>query len=168
MAPVNNFDQLPLKDIHLPDPVSWWPPAPGWWLLLMLAAAVVFTQRWWMGGLRVRIRRRRLERLARRELDRIESAFKASADTAQSLQALSILLRRVAMSRYPRRRTAGLCGQEWASWLLKDDLHKALQGNSLSWLVEGTYQKDPAADVPSLIADIRRWLGCVGRGETAT
>ncbi|NVK88722.1 MAG: DUF4381 domain-containing protein [Gammaproteobacteria bacterium] len=25
-----------LKDIHSPDPVSWWPLAPGWWIIIIL------------------------------------------------------------------------------------------------------------------------------------
>ena len=39
-----NPAELPLRDIHLPEPVSWWPMAPGWWWvigLLLLASAVV-------------------------------------------------------------------------------------------------------------------------------
>ena len=28
--------QLPLKDIHLPEAIGWWPPAIGWWLLAVL------------------------------------------------------------------------------------------------------------------------------------
>jgi hypothetical protein len=33
-----------LKDIHLPDPVSWWPIAWPWWLLLAtLVAIIIFT-----------------------------------------------------------------------------------------------------------------------------
>ena len=22
---------LPLRDLHLPDAIGWWPLAPGWW-----------------------------------------------------------------------------------------------------------------------------------------
>ncbi|MFT6261488.1 MAG: hypothetical protein ACJAYK_002636 [Crocinitomicaceae bacterium] len=33
-----------LKDIHLPDPVSWWPLAWPWWLLLtIIAGIIIFT-----------------------------------------------------------------------------------------------------------------------------
>ena len=33
-----------LKDIHFPDPVSWWPLAWPWWLMLVvLIAAIIFS-----------------------------------------------------------------------------------------------------------------------------
>ncbi len=31
-----------LRDIHLPDPISWWPPAPGWWVLAVVVLALLF------------------------------------------------------------------------------------------------------------------------------
>ncbi|MGH8222486.1 MAG: DUF4381 family protein, partial [Woeseiaceae bacterium] len=33
--------QIPLRDLHLPEAVGWWPPAPGWWLLIALAVAAL-------------------------------------------------------------------------------------------------------------------------------
>jgi hypothetical protein len=26
-----------LRDIQVPEPISWWPPAPGWWLLALVS-----------------------------------------------------------------------------------------------------------------------------------
>ena len=31
--------QLPLRDLHLPETIGWWPLAPGWWFAI--AALVV-------------------------------------------------------------------------------------------------------------------------------
>jgi len=37
-----NPDPLaPLRPLHLPDQIGWWPPAPGWWLLAGVAAVVL-------------------------------------------------------------------------------------------------------------------------------
>ena len=33
--------QLPLRDLHLPPDIGWWPMAPGWWVLLAIAAAAL-------------------------------------------------------------------------------------------------------------------------------
>ena len=44
MNPAVDVSQLPLRDIHLPAAIGWWPPALGWWLLaaLVLAAAGLY------------------------------------------------------------------------------------------------------------------------------
>ena len=34
-------EQIPLRDLHLPEVVSWWPLAPGWWVLIALAAVAL-------------------------------------------------------------------------------------------------------------------------------
>ena len=38
--------ELPLKDIHLPDAISWWPPAIGWWLLALLIPILIVFSYW--------------------------------------------------------------------------------------------------------------------------
>ena len=32
-----NPAEIPIRDLHLPEPVGWWPLAPGWWLLITIA-----------------------------------------------------------------------------------------------------------------------------------
>jgi hypothetical protein len=34
----NPLDQL--RDIHLPEPISWWPLAPGWWFVIILVIGI--------------------------------------------------------------------------------------------------------------------------------
>ena len=30
--------EIPIRDLHLPDAIGWWPLAPGWWLVIVLIA----------------------------------------------------------------------------------------------------------------------------------
>ena len=103
--------QLPLRDIHLPNPVSWWPPAPGWWILAAVALGLVVFA--W-----VRHRRGARHRAALRALDDVASQLQSGADPVTSMQQVSEVLRRFAMTITPDTgEVAGLTGNEWLDFL---------------------------------------------------
>ena len=154
---------LPLRDIHLPDAVSWWPPAPGWWLLLGLVALLVFAalRRWRRG----RGRRAALCH-ARRELAAIRRTFRLRPDQAGLARALSALLRRLAMSLYGRRAAAALTGEDWLAFLdQKAGGHAFTQGAGRD-LIEAPYRADPAFDHAALLQLVSGWIDkAAGRGQ---
>jgi hypothetical protein len=86
-----------LRDIHLPEPVSWWPLAPGWWLCLALLVMLTAAALWWWRGAPLR----RLRRAALAELSAIETAYARDGDGHACAQAVSRLLRRVAAPCWP-------------------------------------------------------------------
>jgi hypothetical protein len=109
-----DVSQLPLRDIHLPGPIGWWPPAPGWWLLaaLALVAAAVYG---------FHLYRARHKRAALRALTRVHAALEQGAEPVACLQFLSTILRRFAMTSDARAPggpdVAGLIGERWLSYL---------------------------------------------------
>ena len=117
MNPTTDFSQLPLKDIHLPGVLSWWPPAPGWWLLAALAIAAIAA-----AGLAYY--RRRHHRAALRALKGVREALEQGAEPVGCLQRVSSVLRRFVMTvsaADARRGTAvdvaGLIGNRWLAYL---------------------------------------------------
>ena len=92
-----------LRDIVVPDPVPWWPPAPGWYVLFVVVAAVV-------GYLGFRAYRRYQANAYRREA-------KVLLERAQSDAEISAVLKRVAMVVEDRRKVAALTGEAWCEWL---------------------------------------------------
>lgn len=104
------MEELPLRDIHLPDPISGWPPAIGWWLLLALLVLLGV-------GLSLWLRHRRRETPVKRALRQLADIETADMDGREKLQALSGLMKRVALSLDSREVVAGMSGQDWLAWL---------------------------------------------------
>lgn len=142
-----------LRAWHLPEPVSWWPPAPGWWVTAALVLLLLGSLVWW--GFR-RHRERAVARAAHRELQGLRGAFKTSGDSLSYIRGLSRLLRRFAIARYPRRRVAGLTGGDWLSFL-DEKGGKGRFGNGIGRvLVDAPYRpygEIPADEIADLVKD---------------
>lgn len=99
-----------LNDIVVPGAVAWWPPAPGWYVLagvLAVVLAYVLLRRW------QRWQRDRYRRLALEELAAIKKEGPVAA------MALPALLKRTALSAWPREDVAALTGPDWHRFLDK-------------------------------------------------
>ena len=161
-------EPLQLRDIHLPSDISWWPPAPGWWLLLGLIVLISITgvviYRYWQA--------RKLYRAANLELLAIQTAYAQHADDQQLVQALSIWLRRVCLSCYPRATVAGLTGQDWLTFLdqqLSRSKHpQRFSDASGQVLINGPYQQSTQVDADVLLSLSRHWLKCLPRQRSQT
>ncbi len=155
-------NQLQFRDIHLPDQDAflpgvalWWPPAIGWWLLLGLIIGMGLVIWFWR---RSTAARRNLYRQALQELQRIETRFGQPDNERQVLENLSMLLRRIALSRYPREQVASLTGKRWLQFLDSVTAGDEFSNGPGRVLAEGPYNPALQADIPDLIDLCRRWL----------
>ena len=94
---------LPLADIHLQSAPNFWPLPWGWWLVILITLSVVIAGSIWLY-------RRHQQRLALREAKR-------QLKHIDNLSALNTLLKRAALSYFPRETVAGLTGQAWLAFL---------------------------------------------------
>lgn len=156
--------ELPLRDIHLPADIGWWPPAPGWWVL---AAAVLVAV-----GFAVRrlLRPRRVDPVkeADTRMASVEAAFRDSGDTLRLLQDLSGLLRQVAMSALGRPAAAAPVGAEWLALLDRLGDTDAFTAGAGRALADGPYRPAAAADADAVLAVCRDWLRRVADARKAS
>lgn len=150
--------ELDLRDIHLPESLPWWPLAPGWWILLVLLLLIAILA-WWYA----RARRRSLKRCGLDELARIRAAFDQGASASRVLADVSMLLRRVAISRRGRQPAASLSGAGWQACLAELSADNAFDSAQLEMLSRGRYRRDPDCDVGQLLAACDRWLRALPR-----
>ena len=153
---MNSQDPLAqLRDIHLPQAITWWPPAPGWWLIavlcLLLVAAIsgYFYRRYQRNS----FRRQALQLLQGHFLD-----WQQSGDTSLYMQQVNTVLKRTALLRFPDSNVAALSGPQWMVFL---DRHspQSSPGFSNGPLTQGPYAP-PAAeqDVEALQRLALAWL----------
>jgi len=116
----NDVSSLPLRDIHLPGAIGWWPPAIGWWLLaaLVLAGVALYALRYYQS---------RHRRAALKRLRQVRAALEQGVEPVVCLQNVSTVLRRFAMTTAAARdrkadsaeepEVPGLIGQRWLAYL---------------------------------------------------
>jgi hypothetical protein len=142
-----------LKDIHIPAPGGFWPPAPGWWvlmifILLLIAVAII--------ALRRRRQRNAWRSQARRDLGRLANR---AAVTSQWFRELNTLLKQSALARYPERQPQSLTGHEWVDFLLETSPNDRIASRPVvASLVESSYQPTPSCATDDAIRFARLWL----------
>ena len=147
---------LPLRDLHLPDPVGWWPLAPGWWALIALAAVVLV---WLLLKYRQQRRRSAARRYALKQLKRHADAYMKHRNAVLLGAQLSELLRRTMLAYAPRSNVAGLTGEAWLAFLDRDLDRPHFQDGDGRPLIEWPYRgpgfEPDESDVAALLDAVR-------------
>ena len=134
-----------------PATISWMPETVGWWIAAGWVAAVVLVLAWhW--------RRSSLENRYRREaeveLDAIADASRSDPEVAA--QAIAVLLKRTALSAFPREQVAALTGADWAEFLVRTTNRDPTVARDATRLSDAAYR--PGADGQQLVEAARRWI----------
>lgn len=149
-------ETLPLRDLHLPDGVSWWPLAPGWWALIALAAVGLV---WLLLKYRQYRRQSAARRYALKQMKLYAEAYAQHRNAVLLGSQLSELLRRTMLAYAPRRNVAGLTGEDWLAFLDRGLDKPHFRDGDGRPLVEWPY-RDPAfraddSDVLALLDAVR-------------
>ncbi len=151
--------QIPLRDLHLPEFIGSWPLAPGWWVII---AALLLFVAWLLRESLRKWRRNAPRRLALRELARVRSDYDNGVDIVTLGKELSELLRRAMLAYAPRKEVAGLTGDAWLSWLdrgMEQELFANGPGRVLGSLpYRGSEQEDEQVDIDELTDVVRQRL----------
>lgn len=151
MPPIQD---LPIREIHLPQEISGFPPAIGWWLLIIFVPIVSYFL--------IMLIQKLLQKTAIKEAKKLLKQLQTN-ETLTPLEkviALSSLLRRVAVNLDSKTNIGGLTGRAWLDYLdvsLKDAPFKNGVGRCLA---DAPYQKElpPNVDLTALFDLAKTWL----------
>ncbi len=148
--------EIPIRDLHLPEAIGWWPLAPGWWIVigLILLGTFVLIRRWYRFYSRGAARRHALRRLEAYSKDYLEHGNGVVFGTQ-----LSELVRRTMLAYAPRGEVAGLTGEKWLAWLDHDlDRSHFAEGDGrllIEWPYRDPGSKFDKSDAAALVDAVR-------------
>ncbi len=141
------LDQL--RDIIPPADPGIWPPAIGWWVLAILIAVLPFGV--WAIVEYVKTR------VVRHSLVRQISAV-AGLQPHPAAVRLSMLMRKIAVSRYRVSAVAGLTGEAWLEFLDSTGRTDQFTRGPGRLLITAPYDRHRTADIDSLIEVCLNWV----------
>lgn len=139
-----------LNDIVLPEAAGWWPLAPGWYvlfgLLLVILAWFAYTSvRRWINN--------RYRRVALQQLQLLTEDIRNTDNRDTGLRQIPVLLKRTALSVYPRSQLASLTGGNWHDFLNSKVSKPSFTESTASLLDEISYSVGDLSKVDTKAAD---------------
>ncbi|MGB1912292.1 MAG: DUF4381 domain-containing protein [Porticoccaceae bacterium] len=150
---MNTSDPLAqLRDIHLPEAVSWWPLAPGWWILgaALVAGIIYLSYFFWQRYQLLTYRRQAL-------LDIKQLPNNSQHDR---ITALLALLKRVAASAYPELNLSSYNQAEFIAFLKQTCPKAGFEQLPTDWenLFYAKHAEVPAKLVDQLLSSGIHWI----------
>lgn len=143
-----------LRDIHMPEPIGWWPPAIGW---ILLGVVVILVLLGMVGYAIYYVVNSRAKRQALRVLETYQEAYLKGTNAQLTSARISELLKRVALVYYPREQVASLVGGDWVAFLNRTS--QQLDFNLVSiLLIECPYKSVGEYDVTPLFHLAKKWV----------
>ena len=153
MSAANPLDQL--KDIHLPDPIGFWPPAPGWWLVGLLLIALLVT------GLFLyrRYQKHAYRRMAVQQLNSLFEQYQQPQQHHDITAQLNCLLKTVAQQTYTTEQISRLTGTQWLNFLDSSANTQTFSQGPGQILASAPYDKNAKlSDVTALKQCCIQWI----------
>jgi hypothetical protein len=143
-----------LRDVHMPDPISLWPPAIGWWMIMGLLIIGVSLFLW----ARASRERNRPQRIALAQLEHVKQQYAVHANDQWAIIQVSHLLRRYALAVFSRSQVAGLSGQSWLDFLDHSGGTNQFSDGPGQSLRSGPYQSHGPRSASNLLPLVERWI----------
>ncbi len=149
MPPVQD---LPIRDIHLPEAIGWFPPAIGWWFIIIVVPIVSYFL--------IALIQRLFQKTAIKEAKKLLLQLQTNnaLTPLEKVRELSSLLRRVTVNFHPEN--GGLTGRAWLDYLDSSLKKTGFKNGVGRCLADAPYQKElpPDVDLTALFKLAQTWL----------